>query len=469
VGHHGAEFLGREVNATMPAYPNPFRRGFGPTFQPQTDTGRALQAATAALFAGQTPVEQEALAQKAALNEAHMRLYGEQASKTAAERAILEARQRLLSQDGMDETAANMAGTTLGGVRTARDYVAGTPGVTTMPPAGPVLEAIQRAQAALRTGAMDATVDPTQIAKAFGAYRDQAVAEGVRDGTIDPTRAAQAAILGKVAPFSIREEGAGNVLTGDFRLNPVGEGEARYRNAQAGAQDALARSSDALAGERGARTRQIDAETRAGVRMGAPVVVNDPEAGPIYTAPSAAIGRTPGARPLDDATAALRASQANLADARAATGGFAPTRGGPAAPQVRPLSRAETDTMAGTIQGLAGGKLDPTVSARILARATQIAQDPQSEWFRNPAGAAEAAVQEMAPGGFQPGGTRFVPFTGNGRVLAPHPGIAAAKAGETPATAGAVPPPAQRVKDRVYNTPRGPMKWSGTGWLPADM
>jgi hypothetical protein len=31
-----------------------------------------------------------------------------------------------------------------------------------------------------------------------------------------------------------------------------------------------------------------------------------------------------------------------------------------------------------------------------------------------------------------------------------------------------IPPPAQRVKDRVYQTPRGPMKWTGTGWLPGN-
>jgi hypothetical protein len=30
------------------------------------------------------------------------------------------------------------------------------------------------------------------------------------------------------------------------------------------------------------------------------------------------------------------------------------------------------------------------------------------------------------------------------------------------------PAPAQRVKDQVYPTPRGPMRWTGTGWLPAQ-
>ena len=29
-------------------------------------------------------------------------------------------------------------------------------------------------------------------------------------------------------------------------------------------------------------------------------------------------------------------------------------------------------------------------------------------------------------------------------------------------------PPRQRVVGQTYPTPRGPMKWTGTGWLPAQ-
>jgi hypothetical protein len=52
----------------------------------------------------------------------------------------------------------------------------------------------------------------------------------------------------------------------------------------------------------------------------------------------------------------------------------------------------------------------------------------------------------------------------NKRVLAPPPGAAPAAAPMTNAVA--VPPPAQRISGQVYATPRGPMKWTGTGWLP---
>jgi hypothetical protein len=52
----------------------------------------------------------------------------------------------------------------------------------------------------------------------------------------------------------------------------------------------------------------------------------------------------------------------------------------------------------------------------------------------------------------------------NKRVLAAPPGVAPSAAPMTNAVAA--PPPAQRISGQVYATPRGPMKWTGTGWLP---
>lgn len=53
------------------------------------------------------------------------------------------------------------------------------------------------------------------------------------------------------------------------------------------------------------------------------------------------------------------------------------------------------------------------------------------------------------------------------RVLA-GPGGAAPGAQPSVTNAVAVPPPAQRVAGQTYSTPRGPMRWTGTGWLPAQ-
>lgn len=46
---------------------------------------------------------------------------------------------------------------------------------------------------------------------------------------------------------------------------------------------------------------------------------------------------------------------------------------------------------------------------------------------------------------------------------APKPGAAAPAA---PKAAAAVPPPEKRTKGQVYDTPRGKMRWMGTGWAP---
>ena len=38
---------------------------------------------------------------------------------------------------------------------------------------------------------------------------------------------------------------------------------------------------------------------------------------------------------------------------------------------------------------------------------------------------------------------------------------------QAPQASAAVPPPAQRQRGQVYDTPKGPMTWTGTGWVPA--
>lgn len=441
----------------MPAYANPFRAGAGPTFRPQTDAGRALQAASYALLSGPTPAEQEALAAKNALNQAHMALYGAQAEKAGLEAQAMRDRAAAGSPDAVMRAVAQRLGVPEANVRGYTDYVGGKNPMPAALPGGVSHRELGDTLFAVNTALMGKDVGADELSRALGQYQQQGVRRDVLAGTADPTRAALAGFVPQA--FKGGQFGVVNEATGEQSLNEIGV-------AHAGAERALGNQRNSQAGQNAAETRQIDAITRAGVggRFGAPVAVNDPEAGPILTAPSSAIGRAPAARPLDPATAALRESGARLNDVRAGAGGFAP-RGG-AAPQAKPLSKAEQDMMAATVAALAGGKLDPTVSARVMARAAQIAQDPTSEWHRNPSGAAEAAVQEIAPGGFENTGVPLVPFTGTGRV--PKGGAAPAAQAAPTGTTQAAPPAAQRVKDRVYQTPRGPMKWTGSGWVPPD-
>lgn len=56
----------------------------------------------------------------------------------------------------------------------------------------------------------------------------------------------------------------------------------------------------------------------------------------------------------------------------------------------------------------------------------------------------------------------------DGTPQVPTPGPSGAPAGPAATPATAVPPPAQRQAGAVYTTPKGPMRWTGTGWVPAS-
>lgn len=266
-----------------------------------------------------------------------------------------------------------------------------------------------------------------------------------------------------------------------FTSAPSEFGTARTlsENAQADQRTAAAGRERAHAGLYGAQADGERQLNRAGVggRFGPPVIVNDPEAGPVYTAPGAATGRTPAARPLDPATAAMRDAAANLSDVRAAAGGFAPRAGAGAGRTAAPRRITANDrtlldnAIKQTLAEMNVGSLDEATQNAILAAA-------EGEWQKGAAGhqtAAMAAINAVAPQGFEDGraGIPLVPskFRAKGGPQAQPPAAggpapAAAPTG-APAATAAVPPPAQRVPGQTYNTPRGPMKWTGTGWVPA--
>jgi hypothetical protein len=74
-----------------------------------------------------------------------------------------------------------------------------------------------------------------------------------------------------------------------------------------------------------------------------------------------------------------------------------------------------------------------------------------------------APLPSRANGGVALGPTRDTGASANRPGRGPSPPAAARAAGGRGAT---VPPAASRRPGQVYDTPRGPMKWTGTGWLP---
>jgi hypothetical protein len=426
-------------------------------FNPQTQIGASLQNIATAMFSGPTPSEVASREAQAEERRLHAHLYQQQARKAIAEAAAQEALNRARSPDAIDEAVAWGTRQPIAAIRTARDYLHGRSGQAgTMPPAGPVLDSIGDTMFALRTGLMDKSVNPHQIAQARGEYGNQRTREGIMAGTVDPTVAAQAsyATSGK-APITFNRQGAGNVVTGDFAMNDIGRGDAEAARALAASRSALARSHDATAGYRSAQAQQVQSG------MNHPLVpIEDftEDGSPVTTWQTRqdARGR------LASAAESPAMRESRLAQAQRA---LRPTGGAPRPQQVPSLQKHEMAALAETFGRLSGdAAIDPDVSAEITARAVQLATTPSSPFFRNPVGAANRVWGEV-----QGRLSRTNPWWGRPRVSFAAPQQVTSQAGvpSGPAAAAAVPAPGSRVKGQVYQTPRGPMTWTGTGWVPA--
>ena len=63
--------------------------------------------------------------------------------------------------------------------------------------------------------------------------------------------------------------------------------------------------------------------------------------------------------------------------------------------------------------------------------------------------------------------TQEIMGEGNRRAGPLVPQVGAGASG-TPSARPAIPPPEQRKVGQVFNSPRGPVRWTGTGWVPAQ-
>jgi hypothetical protein len=125
----------------------------------------------------------------------------------------------------------------------------------------------------------------------------------------------------------------------------------------------------------------------------------------------------------------------------------------------------------------ATGGIDPDIATQlgpeILDAEDAAAADYQDT--KNPAHAARAYLDALH---FNPTTDKVTPRN-NHWIGADEPAHLSRSAVDVPPAAapaqpaainyGAVPPdPAARVKGQVYNTPKGPLIWTGTGWVPPD-
>lgn len=362
----------------------------------QTPIGAGLSSLSRLALARRDNADRQALidaqAEQAA---AHSALYGAQTDKVMAERRAIEEQAAARAPDAQDEAVALRYGVPVANVRGYRGYVGGQ---NAMPPAlpGGVNHAdVGRTLYSLRTGLMDKTSSAADIALGENRLREGDARGGVVAGTVNPTAFRQAYGTGPV--FSQNAQGSvlNTVEGGVDQSNPLAVANINSERAQANQRNAAAGASGAL-------QRQRDFETRTGVNIGAPVLVNDPEVGPIYVAPSAAAGRAPAARPTDRSdplVPVLRDGKTVYVPRSEAAGeevGARPTAprvgGTSRTPQVRGLTGPQQKSLGESLDAMHLG-LDPAHRTQIVAAATALATNPASEQYMNPTGALEAVLQ----------------------------------------------------------------------------
>lgn len=101
-------------------------------------------------------------------------------------------------------------------------------------------------------------------------------------------------------------------------------------------------------------------------------------------------------------------ASANLSTVKAKAGGFAPKAekdGGGAGNKRASLTKQEIAQMENQLKDIVGtdefSKIDAQSRVPFISRATELAVDPNSKFHRNPAGAMQKAVEELAPDGFE--------------------------------------------------------------------
>lgn len=119
-------------------------------------------------------------------------------------------------------------------------------------------------------------------------------------------------------------------------------------------------------------------------------------------------------------------------------------------------------------------RLEPTAQRMLARRAGELYQMGPEGVRGNAAAAIEEALAEFRAQNPPRTDTRMNPLSsrwlgmpaqGGAPAVQPAPQLPPA---QTEPSAAAIPPPAQREPGRVYETPRGPMIWTGTGWRPAS-
>jgi hypothetical protein len=458
-------------------------------FLPGEQIGAGLNSIAQAMFSRPSPLQLEALERKnfatmadAAASEQRAqalaqqgRLYGAQADGQVASNQFIGT---LRANEGLDLNAADIAGLDL----TTRD--SWTPDQDA---------AFRRARGSTRTGVADGTVDPSQIAASFRTLNRAGFEGDVFTGRIDPARGAAIGNATSASPAPlVRVDGdmflptfgtegmPTDVVRRMFGPTPLGGARIQTEGAKQGTERARTGLYGAQTRTEGARQAELGSRTNLNNTRNAAEALTD-----ITTTDAAGNPATVRARVVD---VGREAAQRQFTE-RTRPDGSQPTTASnrPRGPGGRPrLHQNEIDQMADTILALTGATgsmpLQPDARAAIEAEATQLILSGPPGIQGNVAAATETAIRNLFPGenAFTTQGN-WNPFVSN-QTVPTRPAVRGAAtpvpvpetpvpvptippAGGAPAS---IPPAGQRVPGQTYSTPRGPMKWNGSGWVPPD-
>lgn len=282
----------------MPKTRNPFYRGYTTGYN-NPAMGQAAQSLGAMLTAGPSPYALEDRESKMRLNTAHEGAYRATAAKHGAEAAGQERQNALMS----DDEIFNSAWAAEGG-----DHRLPSADIQAALDADPTLRGrVARRYGAIRqSNQVSGKTNSHQLEQGITEHADRTLGQDVLAGTRTAGSVGEmvAARGGKPLRDVKDDTNFSRFLApsqAPMVTTQLGGAKIEERGAASRQHDAAAGNQRAQAGEHGARTTQINQETRTGIKIGAPVLVNDPEAGPMYTAPQSAPGRAPAAMPRDHA------------------------------------------------------------------------------------------------------------------------------------------------------------------------
>lgn len=457
------------------------------TFNPMTPWGEGIQNITRALFSGPTPMEQESAAAQAEARRLQAEHYRAQNESLRAKTAA-EAQARL----DMQNAPRRLAGALLGNQAVADQYINARDGVKTdqyrgsdgedgpltamAPTPMPQLDPNMAARVArLLTGVEAAKALPGNdnlgaLAKFLPALMGDELRQGAIGGApLKPEQygnigRTQAAMEGKPL-FHDGGNGGMDNFSGQLVDPRLFNAKVGSENAQINQRNAAAGASSAHAGLYRAQTEDVNT-SRAMVpaldstgapildSTGKPVMIQQKERGAILM-------RGDQARANQDNKDANRDPKTNK---------FRPPN-----PSV---VQAEIDRVL-DVQRDKSGKVDPDRSNQLpLDAATQArVRDRAIEFYKDSGNMAQAVQDALGEVGelkraTEPGriyGTNELPYRTPANTLPPRaaPNPNARQIAPPQAAPTDIPPPQARVKNQVYQTPKGPMRWTGTGWVMA--